>query len=122
MSDNRKVWAVKIVNLAKIGGDQRKRHRNEVDCLEKLQNLQREGSSHNESEDTASIRYLGHAENKEEQKLYVILEAGDCDVEQLLEGRRKIWHKAGHTDPFVTDSNFVCWLWQDMLRAVKVLP
>lgn len=118
IAPNDKQFALKRVSMANMSKEARQSYRDEVALLKRLQ----------ASEAVVTLHHF--QEFKKEQVLFVVLECGECDLKGLLESKRltDAVHQDGTktprsaSDPFVAHPNFICCLWQDMLRAVQVLP
>lgn len=118
MAPNDKQFALKRVSMTNMNKEVRQQYREEVEMLRRL----------HWSEAVVTMHHF--QEFKKEQVLFVVLECGECDVKGLLESKKltDVVHNDGTTtprsrcDPFVEHPNFICCLWQDMLRVVQVLP
>lgn len=108
LAPNRQQFAIKRVSMKNMPEQTRNTYRYEVELLQRLKGT------------GATVKLYHHCEYKKDEVLYVVLECGECDLTQLLDDKTKQWKAEGHTDPFVADPNFICSLWHELLRVVKV--
>lgn len=107
---NQKEFAVKRVSFNKMSDDLRQGFRHEVDLLQKFAGT------------GGVIKLYSFEEFPLDEVMYMVLELGEMDLHTMLKRKRVMWAQQSQSDPFIADSNFICNLWHDILRSVKVLP
>ena len=108
LAPNKKLFALKMVLLKANSKELIRGFKEEHDKLQSL------------SDAPGVIDVFAYEECLEEKMLLMCMELGELDVGSLLKLKRAQWKSEGHTDPFIADPVFICSLWHDMLRAVKV--
>lgn len=101
LDENRKVCALKEVDLTNADEDTVSGYQNEIALLEKLQ-----GSPY-------IIKMHGWEINKDESYIHIVMERGDVDLSTVLNNRRKAGKAVGE--------NYIRMYWEQMLEAVHVI-
>lgn len=106
---NKRLFALKRVNMRGMPEASQQGYREEVDLLRRLKGTH------------GVISMYSFEEFPRDHVLLMLLELGETDLQLLLQRKMEQWRKQGFTDPFAADPHFICCIWQDMLRVVQVL-